>query len=324
MSQSRPAKVVFLDRETVAPQIVMRSLDFEHELVVHESTAPHQVAERIADADVVLVNKVVISAEAIAAARRLRLIAIAATGSDNVDLMACQPRGISVCNVRDYAVNTVAEHTFALIFALRRNLVAYRESVQKGRWAESGQFCFFDHRIRDLTGSVIGIIGDGILGKAVARMATALGLTVLFAAHKGHSNMGPLYTPFEEVMRRSDIVTLHCPLLPSTRDMVGDAEFALMERSPMVINTARGGLVNEPALVRALCAGRVCGAGFDVVTEEPLNADHCFNELLGRPDFILTPHVAWASEEAMQALTDQLCDNVDAFWRGEPRNLLTD
>lgn len=316
-------KIVFLDRDTLSPQTKLRSPGFGHELVLHDRTSTEQVAQRIADADIVIVNKVRLTAQALGQAPRLRLVAVAATGTDNVDLQACAQRGIVVSNIRNYAVHTVPEHTFALIFALRRSICAYRDAVRAGRWQAAGQFCFFDHPIRDLAGSTLGVIGDGVLGQAVAAMGRALGMRVLFAGYKGHSGQGVLYTPFEETLARSDVLTLHCPLTPQTRHMIGAAEFALMRRKPLLINTARGGLVDESAVGPALEAGRIGGAGFDVVSGEPPSPDHPFMRLLDRPDFILTPHVAWASDEAVQALADQLVDNIEAFERGEPANVVT-
>ncbi|WP_459617041.1 D-2-hydroxyacid dehydrogenase [Bordetella sp. 2513F-2] len=319
---TEPLHIVFLDRDTLSPQTQLRDPAFAHRWTEHARTAPHEVADRIADADVVVVNKVKLEAGALAAAPRLKLVAVAATGTDNVDLHACAARGIVVSNIRDYARNTVPEHTFALIFALRRSITAYRDAVRAGRWQESGQFCFFDHPIRDLAGSTLGIIGDGVLGKSVARLGQALGMRVLFAAHKGREGMGALYTPFEEVLAQSDVITLHCPLRPETRGMIGPAEFAMMRRRPLLINTARGGLVDEAALVQALRDGQIAGAGFDVATQEPPAPGHPFEALADAPNFILTPHVAWASQEAIQALADQLIANIEAYVAGQPRNVV--
>lgn len=311
-------KIVFLDRDTVSPDTTLRAPTFAHEWVQYPRTSATEAAERIADADIVIVNKVKLSAETLAQAPRLKLIAVAATGTDNIDLQACQQRGIVVSNVRNYAVHTVPEHTFALIFALRRSICAYRDAVKAGRWQEAAQFCFFDHPIRDLAGSTLGVIGDGVLGQAVASIGRALGMRVIFSAHKGRTGQGSLYTPFEEVLRQADVLTLHCPLNVNTRHMIGAAEFAQMTRQPLLINTGRGGLVDEAAVGPALQAGHISGAGFDVTSVEPPPADHPFMALLDRPDFILTPHVAWASAEAIQALADQLIDNVEAFVRGAP------
>ena len=312
--------IVFLDSDTISPETTLRSPAFAHQWHQYDRTTSDQAAERIADADIVIVNKVKLSAETLAKAPHLKLIAVAATGTDNIDLAACQQRGIVVSNVRNYAKHTVPEHTFALIFALRRSICAYRDAVKAGRWQEAAQFCFFDHPIRDLAGSTLGIIGDGVLGQAVATIGRALGMQVLFSAHKGRSGQGRLYTPLEDVLKQSDILTLHCPLNANTRNMIGAPEFAQMARKPLLINTGRGGLVDEAAVGPALKAGQIAGAAFDVTSVEPPPIDHPFMALLDRPDFILTPHVAWASAEAIQALADQLIDNIEAFVAGTPVN----
>jgi glycerate dehydrogenase len=311
-------KIVFLDRDTLSTETRLRPLTFAHEWVEYPCTRVDDVAARIKDADIVIVNKVKLSAQSLAGAPGLKLVAVAATGTDNIDLEACQQQGITVSNVQNYAVHTVPEHTFALIFALRRSICAYRDAVKAGRWQEAAQFCFFDRPIRDLAGSTLGIIGDGVLGQSVAAMGRALGMRVLFSAHKGRVGQGRLYTPFEELLQLSDILTLHCPLNASTRHMIGAAEFAYMRRKPLLINTGRGGLVDEAAVGPALQAGQIAGAAFDVVSVEPPPVDHPFMALLNRPDFILTPHVAWASAEAVQALADQLIDNIEAFVSGQP------
>ena len=313
-------KIVFLDRDTISPDTTLRTPSFAHTWEQHNRTTADQAAARIHDADIVIVNKVKLTAEVLAQAPKLKLIAVAATGTDNVDLAACQQRGIVVSNVRNYAKHTVPEHTFALIFALRRSICAYRDAVKAGRWQETAQFCFFDYPIHDLAGSTLGVIGDGVLGQSVATIGRALGMRVLFSAHKGRIGQGSLYTPFEEVLKQADILTLHCPLNANTRHMIGAAEFAQMARKPLLINTGRGGLVDEAAVGPALQAGHISGAAFDVTSVEPPPADHPFMALLDRPDFILTPHVAWASAEAIQALANQLIDNVEAFVRGVPVN----
>jgi glycerate dehydrogenase len=318
-----PLDIVFLDRESLPDGVVLRPFGFPHRLKLHARSAPLDVAARIADADVVITNKAKVFADSIAGARRLKLIAVAATGIDNVDLAACTARGVPVTNVRNYAINTVPEHTFALLLALRRSIVPYWRSVAAGRWQDSGQFCFFDHPIRDLAGSTIGIIGGGAIGNAVADIARAFGMQVLFAGRKGTKTVSPDRTPFAEVLARGDVITLHVPLTPETRGLIGETEFALMShRRSILINTARGGLVDETALERALRSGRIAGAGFDVVTVEPPPADHVLMRLLKLPNFILTPHVAWASNEAIQSLADQLVGNIEAWQRGAPRNLV--
>ena len=226
-----------------------------------------------------------------------------------------------VSNVRGYAGHTVPEHVFALILALRRNLCAYRDDVRRGAWQKARQFCFFSHPIHDLHGSTLGIIGEGALGQGVAQLAQAFGMNVMFAAHKGKTGLGPLYTPFDEVLETADVITLHCPLLPETRGLIGMPEFRRMRRRPVLVNTARGGLVVEEDLERALDEGW-SPARLRRRAPEPPPADSTIMRLAARPDFILTPHVAWASDEAQQALADQLIDNIECFARGTPVNVV--
>jgi glycerate dehydrogenase len=209
-------RIIFLDRETLPDEIILKSFAFPNDLTVYQGTLPGEVAGRIAEADIVITNKVPVSGQALQSAPRVKLIAVAATGTDIIDIEACRKRGIVVSNIRNYAINTVPEHTFALILTLRRSILSYRDSVLKGRWQEAGQFCFFDHPIRDLAGSTLGVIGDGVLGKAVADLGKAFGMRVLFSDYKGTTGMGPLYTPFEQVLRQSDVITLHTPLIPTT------------------------------------------------------------------------------------------------------------
>jgi len=315
-------KIVFLDRDTLSPETVLRAPQFPHEIITYARSTPEEVASRIAEADVVITNKAPVSAAAIAGASRLRLIAVAATGYDIVDIEACKVAKIIVSNIRNYATNTLPEHTFALILALRRSIVPYRQSVIDGRWEEASQFCYFDFPIADLAGSTLGVVGDGALGKSVARLGEAFGMRVLFSTYKGVEGMGPLYTPFDDVMRQSDVITLHCPLMPATRNLISRREFSLMEKRPLLINTSRGGLVDEEALEEALDSNRIQGAGFDVATREPPGADHIMRRLASRSNVILTPYVAWASRESIQGLADQLIDNIEAFLAGEPRNIV--
>ncbi len=315
-------KIVFLDRDTIAPQIRLREPAGGHAFVIHDHSAPEQLVERLAGATIAITNKVALRAETLARLPDLKLIAVAATGTDCVDKAYCREHGIAVTNIRGYAVNTVPEHTFALILALRRNLVSYRQEVIDGEWQRSGRFCFFSHAIHDLAGARLGIVGEGSLGQRVAEIARAFGMQPLFAAHKGRSGMGHLYTPWDEVLATSDIITLHSPLTERTRGMIALPEFRAMRRRPLLVNTARGGLVDEAALVQALDEGLISGAGFDVADGEPPPADSPLMRLASRPNVILTPHVAWASDEAQQALADQLIDNIERFLAGTPTNLV--
>jgi glycerate dehydrogenase len=315
-------RIVFLDRATIGPTVTIKRPAFEHEWIEHQATSWDLVAERLQGANIAITNKVPIGADTLAGLPDLRLIAVAATGYDVIDVAACQARGVTVVNVRGYALHTVPEHAFALILALRRSLLGYREDVIAGEWQRAGQFCFFHHPIRELFGSTLGIIGEGTIGQEVARLGHAFGMRTLFAAHKGVSGLGPLYTPFDEVLETSDVITLHAPLMPATRNLLAMAEFRKMRRRPLLINAGRGGLVHEADLVRALDEGLIAGAGFDCLSVEPPGADHPFWRILERPNVIVTPHVAWASEEAMQALWDQLIGTIESFERGERRNVV--
>lgn len=314
--------IVFLDRETLPEQVSVRPPAFPHTIEEYPRTRPEDVVDRAKDAEIVITNKVPLRAETLAELPKLEMIAVAATGTDVIDLKVCKERGITVSNIREYAIATVPEHTMGLILSLSRSIRPYHQSVAAGRWKESDQFCYFDYPIFDLKGKVLGIIGDGVLGKSVAKLAEAFGMEVRYSTYKGVDGMGPLYTPFERILSESDVITMHCPLMDSTRNLLGPAEFDQMKKRPLVINTARGGLVDEQALVDALKAGKIAGAAFDVVTTEPVPDGHPFLEIMDMPNFILTPHVAWASIEAIQGLADQMVDNIDAYVAGNPRNVV--
>ncbi|HJW04789.1 MAG TPA: D-2-hydroxyacid dehydrogenase [Azospira sp.] len=312
--------IVYLEEDSLRAQV--RRPTFPHTWSEYPKTAVAQMEERLRDATIAIVNKLPVSAELMAKLPQLQMVAVAATGTNNVDLAAAKARGIVVSNIQGYAVHTVPEHVFALLMALSRNLMAYHRSVAEGRWQRSGQFCFFDHPIRDLHGATLGIIGSGSLGQGVVRLAEAFGMKVLRAEHKDASAVRPGYTDFATVLREADAISLHCPLTPATRNLIGRVELQAMKPSALLINTARGGLVDEAALAEALKEGWIAGAGFDVLTSEPPTDDNPLlaPELLALPNFLLTPHVAWASAPAMQSLADQLIDNLEAFARGEPRN----
>lgn len=313
-------KIVFLDRSTIGPSVTVSKPSFDHEWTEYDRTAPDQVIERLQGADIAVSNKVPIRRDAIEALPDLKMICIPATGYDAFDIDACRERGLVVSNVRGYAVNTVPEHTFALILALRRSLVGFRQDVIDGEWQKAAQFCFFNHPIKDLAGSTLGIFGEGVLGQGVATLARAFGMNVKFAAHKGVDGLGPLYTPFDKVIEEADIMTMHAPLMPGTKNMISDREFGMMKKTPLIINASRGGLVDEAALVRALDAGQISGIGFDVLTSEPPQPENPLLSVLNRPNVIVTPHTAWASDEAMQTLWDQVVEHLENFHRGEPSN----
>jgi glycerate dehydrogenase len=308
--------IVFLDRESVDAKV--RKPNFPHTYKEYQSTWTHdEIVERLKDADIAIINKVPMKAETLKALPKLKLIAVAATGTDIIDKAYCKEHGITIVNIRNYAFNTVPEHVLALIFVLRRNLFAYVEDIRNGVWNKSSQFCFLTHPIRDIAGSTLGIVGYGALGKSIAKRAEALGMKVL----PYDVVPQPGLVDFETILKESDIITLHVPLTPQTKNMIGAKEFAKMKPTAILINTARGGLVDEAALADALRKGTIAGAGFDVLTKEPPKDG---NVLLDPtiPNLIVTPHVAWASQEAMQILADQLIDNIEAFVAGKPQNVV--
>jgi glycerate dehydrogenase len=315
-------KIVFLERDSIRAKV--RRPDFPHVWEEYPLTPPEQVLERLEAATIAITNKVVLRGELLARLPSIRMVAAAATGTDNIDLAYCREHGIVVSNIRGYAAHTVAEHVLMLALMLRRNVTAYRRDVALGRWRQANMFCFFDHEIRDLFGGTMGVVGRGSIGQGVARLAQAFGMRVMFAEHKGAAVLRDGYAPFDQVLRESDAISLHCPLNDQTRGLIGETELAQVKRDAVLINTARGGLVDEQALARALREGRLGGAGFDVLSKEPPREGNPLLDvqLLELPNFVLTPHVAWASARAMQTLADQLIGNIEAFVRGEPTNRL--
>ena len=312
--------IVFLDRASLAATV--RRPGFAHSWQEYPASEPSELPHKLHDATIAITNKVPLRAATLQQLPQLKMIAVAATGYDVIDLGYCKSHGIAVSNIRNYAVHTVPEHAFALILALRRNLIAYRDDVASGKWQKSDQFCFFDHPIRDLFGATLGIIGEGALGQATAKIARGFGMKVLFADHAPPKMPDVEFTPLNAVLAQSDVISLHAPLTPDTRNIIGAAELRQMKRTAILINTSRGGLVDEQALVEALTQGVIAGAGFDVLTREPPKDGNPLLELR-LPNFILTPHVAWASEGAMQFLADQLIDNIEAFVAGKPQHLVT-
>jgi glycerate dehydrogenase len=313
-------RVVFLDRASLKAKVRKPAVAADY--IEHQKTAVEEIVPRLAGAAVAIINKVPMRADTLRQLPDLKMIAVAATGYDVVDIAYCKQRGIAVANIRNYAVHTVPEHAFAMILALRRNLLAYRQDVENGVWNKSDQFCFFTHDIGDLHGATLGIIGEGAIGQSTAAIGRAFGMRVLFADHPPPKMEGVSFTPHDEVLAQSDVISLHCPLLPSTRNLIGMDAFRKMKRNALLINTARGGLVDEAALIQALDEGLIAGAGFDVLTVEPPKNGHPLLDVR-RPNFILTPHVAWASDGAMQFLADQLIDNIDLWAAGTPQHLVT-
>src|ERR1700754_3564834 len=312
-------RVVFLDRDSLKAKVRQPSCATDY--VEYAKTSVEEIVPRLKDATEAIINKVPMRADTLKQLPKLKMIAVAATGYDVVDIGYCKEHGIAVANIRNYAIHTVPEHAFALILALRRNLLAYRQDVENGVWQKSEQFCFFTHDIGDLYGSTLGIIGEGAIGQSTAAIGRAFGRRVLFADHPPPKMEGVTFTPHEQVLAESDVISLHAPLMHATRNLIDINAFPKMQRNANLINTARGGLVNEAALIQALNEGLIAGAGVDLLTVEPPRNGHPLLDVR-RPNFILTPHVAWASDGAMQFLADQLIDNINAWVAGKPQHLV--
>ena len=311
---------VFLDLETVDRN------DLDLELL--QSTLPEwsllkntgDVTRVLRDADIAVTNKIRLDRDTLFSAGSLKLVCIAATGTNNVDLDAARERNITVCNVRAYATASVVEHVFTLILNLARNFRKYRDAVDRGAWQNADGFCLLDYPVRELNGQTLGIIGYGELGKAVANLARAFGMQVLVAQRPGNSP-DPNRVPLDRLLSESGIISVHCPLTDSTRNLISHRELALMRRDAILINTARGGIVNEKALSEALRDGRIAGAGIDVLEEEPPRKG---SPLLdpSLSNLVVTPHIAWAGINARQALINEIAGNIKAFLDGSPRNVV--
>ena len=311
--------IVVLDRDT----LVNRPFDFDfpHTLSSYGTTEAHETLERIRGADIVITNKVVISAQAFAENPQLKLVAVTATGVNNVDVEAAKQNGTAVCNIRAYGNESVAEHAFMMMITLMRNLPAYQRDVAAGLWENSPFFCHLGAPMRDLNGKTLAIFGRGNIGKTLATYAQAFKMNVVFAEHKNAQSVRDGYVSFDKAIRSADVVSLNCPLTPQTANMISEAELQQMKPGAILINCGRGGLVDEAALVAALKYGQIGGAGFDVLTQEPPRDG---NPLLKArlPNLIVTPHIAWASQEAANRLFDILLDNINRFVAGNPQNLV--
>lgn len=312
-------KIVILDRATLPSRDM--TFHFPHELISYDFTEPEQSAERIQHADIVITNKAILSASAITQNPRLKLIAVAATGTNNVDVAAAKQAGVAVCNVRAYGNESVAEHAFMLMITLMRNLPAYQRDVAAGLWEKSPFFCHYGAPMRDLNGKTLAIFGRGNIGQTLASYAQAFKMRVIFGEHKHATAIRDGYVSFEEAIQTADVISLHCPLTEQTANMIGETELQQMKAGAILINCGRGGLVDETALVAALKYGQLGGAGVDVLTQEPPRQG---NPLLKAhlPNLIITPHMAWGSHEAVNRLFDILLDNINAFVGGQPQNLV--
>ncbi len=309
-------KGVILDWATLGPGVDIRPLiDIDLEWTVYDMSAPEEVAERIQDSAVVLSNKVVITRAHMEAFPALRYIGVMATGMNNVDLEAARQLGITVTNVTGYGTASVAQHAFALMLSLATSQPRYAQASRDGTWSASPMFCLLDYPIMELQGCKLLIVGYGELGRAVGRLAEAFGMEVLIAAIPGSLTCAKDRIALDEGLAQADVVSLHCPLTEQTRHLIGSRRLSLMQPHALLINTARGGLVDEEALVTALKQGKLGGAGFDVLSEEPpVNGNVLLDNNI--PNLIVTPHCAWASKSARQKLVNMAADNVITFLIG--------
>lgn len=309
-------KAVILDLESLEDlDLSPIKAEFDR-LDVHMATAPEQVAERIADSDVVITNKVKVDRDLMSGASSLKLICVVATGTNNIDLEAAREHNVQVCNCVAYGVDSVAQHVLSMILALHTNIVQYDRAVKAGDWGKASQFCMLSFPIRELAGRTLGIYGYGNLGSAVARLAEAFGMKVVIAQRPG-SELRDGRVPMDELLAQADVLSLHCPLTEETKDLIDADALAKMKPGSMLINAARGGVVNEEALANALRSGQLAGAATDVLTEEPpVNGNVLLSEDV--PNLIITPHSAWGSREARQRIVDQTVENIQGFKAGSP------
>ena len=309
-------KAVFLDADTLGNDVDLSPIEaVTGEMVKHPRTSPEQVQERIRGFDTVLVNKVVLSREHFEACPELKTVAVVATGLNNIDKDAAKDHSVTVMNVTNYGRSTVAQHTMALILALATRLVDYDKDVRAGRWGQSSMFCLMDHPIMELEGRTLGVVGYGDLGQGVVERAKAFGMNIVLGARPGQATGevdGYPRIPLDELLPKVDVLSLHCLLTDDTRNMIGARELKMMKTEALLINTSRGGLVDEQALADALRAGTIGGAGFDVLTEEPPRNG---NALLADdiPNLIVTPHSAWGSREARQRIVDITARNLSSL-----------
>jgi glycerate dehydrogenase len=312
--------IVFLDRKTLP--VALPRPKVLHLWKEYDCTAPDETVERLREATIAITNKVKLRDSELSQAPKLKFIAVAATGFDVVDVAWCHAHGILVSNVPAYTGASVPEHVFSLLLALRRNLIPYHQAISKGAWQKAPQFSMFDYPVTNLQGTTLGLIGYGQLAREVEKRAVAFGMKVLVAERKGAPVSRAGRVAFEDVLRQSDAISLHVPLKPETRNLIDTRELGLMKKGAILINTARGGIVDETALADALRSGHLGGAGVDVLSAEPPRDG---NPLLDPsiPNLIITPHIAWTSRQALAVLAEEIILNIEAFVNGKPRNLVS-
>ncbi|MEC5318536.1 NAD(P)-dependent oxidoreductase [Brenneria populi subsp. brevivirga] len=312
-------EITFLDRGALPETIFLKKNSFRrpqcrHQWIEYDYTAPDQVIVRAKNSDIIITNKTVLTRETLSALPSLKLIAVAAAGMKSIDTAAAAELGIAVKNVPNYFTQAVSEHTIALIFALKRNLNAWYRDLLDDRWARASQFSYFDHPVKDIAGSTLGVIGAGAVGREVARLATALGMKPLFAERQGAATCRQGYLPFEQVLQSADVISLHCPLNDETRGLINARTLALCKPTVAIVNTAGGGLIDEAALLSALERHTVSGAALDCLAQEALScADPLVAAAKRLPNLLITPNIGWTSASALQILLERTIENIDEF-----------
>ena len=311
--------IVILDGFTANPgDISWAAIEALGNCKIYDRTGEADVVARAADADIVLTNKTLITQKSLAALPRLRYIGVLATGYNTVDVQAAQQRGILVCNVPEYSTPNVTQAVFALLLELTNRTGHHSQTVHEGRWSASPDFCYWDGELVELAGRTLGIVGYGRIGKAVAAVGSAFGMQIL--AHRRTASDDPQFVSLDRLLSESDVVSLHCPLVPDTKELINAATLAQMKPSAFLINTARGALIHEPDLAAALNTERIAGAGLDVLSVEPPLAS---NPLLSARNCVLTPHVAWATRNARLRLLEVTAANIRSYLLNRPQNVIT-
>jgi len=317
---TRFMKIELFDRCTLTVgDMDFSSIEALGDVTYHDIVPPAELAKTIGNADIALVNKAVLIGDIFGRCPNLKYIGIFATGYNNIDLEAAKKHGITVCNVPGYSTDSVTQHVFALLLQIAGSIAQYDKSVHNGDWVRSLAFSYFPYPITEIRGKTFGIFGFGSIGKSVAKVADAFGLKIIICTRTRPDNCPYELVSKEELFARSDFLTIHCPLTPQTKELVNKNTLALMKPTAVLINTSRGGVVNEQDLADALNAGKIAAAGLDVLTVEPMKAD---NPLLKAKNCVITPHTAWASREARQRLIDMAAENIAAYLSGKPINVV--
>ena len=314
-------KIIVTDTETITDgDLSLEPIEQFGELICRDLTVYDEIAGQVKDADMILCNKTPMNAQTLAKAENLKYIGLFATGYNNVDLTHCKERGITVCNAGSYSTSAVAQHTFALILEHFSKVGEYSAFVEDGGWTQSATFSKFIYPTQELYGKTIGLVGFGAIAQAAAQLALAFGMNVLSYTRspKTHDNVG--FVSFEELLAKSDVISVHCPLNDDSRNMFNAEAFEKCKDGAYFVNTARGAIVDEEALLHALESGKLSGAGIDVLRKEPMRPD-C--PLLGAPNITITPHIAWAPMETRRRLLKTVLSNIRAFLDGTPQNVVT-